>query len=555
MICQEICYNVIMNLEGLKQNFKGEITTDEATLNKFSRDASIFEIHPTAVVSPQDAADVCALVKYVNANKAEQPELSLTPRAGGTDMTGGSINDSIIINLEHLNHITNLTSEAVETGPGVFFRDLEPKLLAKNVIMPAYPVSKAWCATGGMVGNNAGGEKTFKFGQIKNYVAGLDVVLADGNSYHVKPLSPAELEQKIAKGDFEGQLYQQVYELIRQNYQKIQKAKPTTSKNSAGYFLWDVWDNQTFDLTKLFVGSQGTLGIITNIQWKLVPVERGRQLIVFYLHDLKLLGEIINHVNELKPESFEVFDDQTFRLAIKYWPEMLARMKGSKFKLLRQFLPDMWSFMTGGLPKLVLLAEFTAPTQEQAAKAAHEAAQNLNQHFNLSVKVCKTFEQAQKYWTFRRESYNLLRQHNARKISAPFIEDIAVHPDQLPSFIPKLNKIIQRYPDFISTLAGHAGDANFHIIPLIDLSTEEHRRQVVEMSNAVFDLVKEYDGTITAEHNDGLVRGPFLEHMYGTEIFGLFKQVKQIFDPQNIFNPHKKTDADMQYYTEHLRHN
>lgn len=544
-----------MDLDGLKQNFKGEITTDEATLTKFSRDASIFEIHPTAVVSPQDSADVCALVKYVNANKAKFPELSLTPRAGGTDMTGGSINDSLIVNVAHLNHINNLTNESVETGPGVFFRDLEPRLLAKNVIMPAYPVSKAWCATGGMVGNNAGGEKTFKFGQVKNYVVELDVVLADGNTYHIKPLTSSELDSKIAKDDFEGRLYKQVYELVRNNFQKIQKAKPTTSKNAAGYFLWDVWDNNTFDLTKLFVGSQGTLGIITNIKWKLVPVERGRQLIVFYLHDLKLLGEIINHVNELKPESFEVFDDQTFRLAIKYWPEMLSRMKGSKLKLLKQFLPDMLSFMTGGLPKLVLLAEFTAPTQEQAAKAAHEAAQNLNQHFNLSVKVCKTFEQAQKYWTFRRESYNLLRQHNARKISAPFIEDIAVHPDQLPSFIPKLNKIIKRYPDFISTLAGHAGDANFHIIPLIDLSTEEHRREVVEMSNAVFDLVKEYDGTITAEHNDGLVRGPFLEHMYGPEIFALFKQVKKIFDPENIFNPHKKTEANMSYYTEHLRHN
>lgn len=544
-----------MNLDGLKQNFKGEITTDEASLEKFSRDASIFQIHPTAIASPKDSSDVSVLVKYVVNNKTGFPELSLTPRAGGTDMTGGSINESIIINVEHLNTITNLTTESVETGPGVFFRDLEPKLIAKNVIMPAYPVSKAWCATGGMVGNNAGGEKTFKYGQIKNYVKELSVVLADGNEYTIKPLSNSELQTKLAKTDFEGRLYKQIHDLIKANYNLIQKAKPTTSKNSAGYFLWDVWDEKTFDLTKLFVGSQGTLGVITNIKWKLVPIERGRQLIVFYLHDLKLLGEIINHVNELKPESFEIFDDQTFRLAIKYWPEMIKRMKGSRWKLFRQFLPDMWLFMTGGLPKLVLLAEFTAPTQAEAERAAEEAAHNLKQHFNLPVRICKTFEEGQKYWTIRRESYNLLRQHNARKISAPFIEDIVVHPDQLPEFMPKLNKIIKRYPDFISTIAGHAGDANFHIIPLIDLATEEHRRQVVEMSNAVFELVKEYDGSITAEHNDGLVRGPFLEHMYGAEIFNLFKQVKQIFDPQNIFNPHKKTDADMKYYTDHLRHN
>ncbi|HMR55040.1 MAG TPA: FAD-binding oxidoreductase [Candidatus Doudnabacteria bacterium] len=543
-----------MDLTGLKQNFKGEIKTDEADLVKFSRDASIFEIHPEAVVSPLDVNDLRSLVKFVAENKSKNPSLSLTARAGGTDMTGGSISESIVVNVEHFNSITKLTSETVETGTGVFFRDLEPKLLAKNVIMPAYPVSKAWCATGGMVGNNAGGEKTFKYGQIKNYVIELKVVLRDGNEYTIKPLTESELKAKMAQSDFEGQFYKDIFELIQTNYRLIQKSKPTTSKNSAGYFLWDVWDGKTFDLTKLFVGSQGTLGIITHIKWKLVPIERGRQLIVFYLHDLKLLGEIINHVNEFVPESFEIFDDQTFKLALKYWPEMIKRMKGSRWKLFKQFLPDMWLFLKGGLPKLVLLAEFTAPTQEQAEQQAHAAAKNLKQHFNLPTRISKSFEESQKYWTIRRESYNLLRQHNARKISAPFIEDITVHPQQLPQFMPELNKIIKKYPDFISTLAGHAGDANFHIIPLIDLSTAEHREQIVEMSNEVFELVKKYEGSITGEHNDGLVRGPFLEHMFGSEMFEVFKQVKKIFDPENIFNPHKKTDADMTYYTNHLRH-
>jgi FAD/FMN-containing dehydrogenase len=544
-----------MDLTSLKPNFKGEIKTDKTDLVKFSRDASIFEIYPKAVVSPLDVNDLKLLVKFVAENKSQDPSLSLTARAGGTDMTGGSINESIIVNLEHFNTITNLTSETVETGSGVFFRDLEPKLIAKNVIMPAYPVSKAWCATGGMVGNNAGGEKTLKYGQIKDYVMELKVVLRDGNEYTIKPLTELELKSKMAQSNVEGKFYKDIFELIQTNYRLIQKSKPTTSKNSAGYFLWDVWDGKTFDLTKLFVGSQGTLGIITHIKWKLVPIERGRQLIVFYLHDLKLLGEIINHINELGPESFEIFDDQTFKLALKYWPQMLKRMKGSRSKLFKQLLPDIWLLLKGGLPKLVLLAEFTAPTQKQAQQQAQAAAHNLKQHFNLPTKISTSFEESQKYWTIRRESYNLLRQHNSRKISAPFIEDITVHPEQLPQFIPELNKIIKKYPDFISTLAGHAGDANFHIIPLVDLSVDEHREQIVEMSDEVFELVKKYNGTITGEHNDGLVRGPFLEHMFGSEMFGLFKQVKRIFDPDNIFNPHKKTDADMTYYTNHLRHN
>ncbi|QQS23104.1 FAD-binding oxidoreductase [bacterium] len=542
------------DLAVLKQKFKGKITTEEADLEKYSRDASIFEIHPQVVVSPLDSEDIKTLVRFAASSKPHSPEISLTVRAGGTDMTGGSINDSIIIDVaEHLNKIANLSEQSVETQPGVKFADLEPKLIAKNVIMPAYPVSKAWCAVGGMVGNNCGGEKTFKYGQAANYVAELDVVLADGNEYHIKPLSEAELQAKMAQQNFEGELYRKTYQLIQDNYRAIEDAKPTTSKNSSGYLLWDVWDGKTFDLTKLFVGSQGTLGIITNIKWKLVPLERGRQLVVFYLHELKLLGEIINHVNDLGPESFEMFDDHTFKLAIKYWPEIIRRMKGSTWKLIRQFLPDLWLWIKGDLPKLVLLAEFTGSTQEEADRKAQEAAHNIDQHFNLHARLSTNFEESQKYWGIRRESYNLLRKHNARKISAPFIEDIVVHPEQLPTFIPQLDAIMAKYPDFISTLAGHAGDANFHIVPLVDLSIPEHRKQLVWFSNEVFDLVLKYKGSMTAEHNDGLVRGPFLEHMFGSKIYEVFKEVKQIYDPLNIFNPHKKTDADMKYYTDHIR--
>lgn len=542
------------DLAVLRQKFKGKITTQEADLEQYSRDASIFEIHPQVVVSPRDSEDIKTLVNFARNAKPLSPDLSLTVRAGGTDMTGGSINDSIIIDVAaHMNLIANLTAHSVETQPGVKFADLEPRLLAKNVIMPAYPVSKAWCAVGGMVGNNCGGEKTFKYGQASNYVEELTVVLADGNEYTVKPLDEAGLQAKLTQPGFEGELYRQTFQLIQDNYRAIQAAKPTTSKNSSGYYLWDVWDGKTFDLTKLFVGSQGTLGIITNIKWRLVPLERGRQLVVFYLHDLKLLGEIINHVNSLQPESFEIFDDQTFRLAIKYWPEIMRRMKGSTWKLIKQFLPDVWLWAKGDLPRLVLLAEFTGSTQDEANRKARQAAHNIEEHFNLRARLSSNFEESQKYWGIRRESYNLLRKHNARKISAPFIEDIVVHPEQLPNFIPQLDAIMAKYPDFISTLAGHAGDANFHIVPLVDLSIPEHRKQVVWMSNEVFDLVLKYKGSMTAEHNDGLVRGPFLEHMFGPKIYQLFKDIKRIYDPLNIFNPHKKTDADMKYYTDHLR--
>ena len=542
-------------LAGLKQNFKGEITTEESDIEHYSRDASIFQIAPQAIAFPKDIADVQALVKFVSAQKADQPGISLTPRGGGTDMTGGSINDSIIIDTtKYLNVISNLTDDNVTTEPGVMFRDLEVKLLARNKIMPAYPVSKAWVAVGGMVGNNCGGEKTFKYGQAKDFVEELGVVLADGNVYTVKPLTELELQAKMAMQNFEGQFYREIFKLISDNFRLLQDAKPTTSKNSSGYYLWDVWDGKTFDLTQLFVGSQGTLGIITKIKWRIVPVHRHSRLVVFFLKDLKQLGQIVTHVNEHKPESFEIFDKHTLRLAIKYLPEIVSKMKGSRLKMFWQFIPEIWMMIRGGLPEVVLLAEFTGDDEQSVISQAQGAADNIRTHFNLPTHVAKDYDEAQKYWTIRRESYNLLRQHNARKISAPFIEDIVVHPDQLPEFMPKLDAILAKYPDFVYTIAGHAGDANFHIIPLVDVSEEKHRQQIITMSDEVFRLVKEYNGSMAGEHNDGLVRGTFLPYMFGDRIFEIFKRTKQIFDPLNIFNPHKKTEADLTFYTEHIKH-
>ncbi len=545
-----------MDLSSLKQNFKGEITELEQDIEHYSRDASIFQIAPEAIVFPKDVADVKSLVKFAAVQKAAQPEVSLTPRGGGTDMTGGSINNSLVVDMQrHFNVISDQTDTSVKTESGVMFRDLEIKLTASNRMMPAYPVSKAWVAVGGMVGNNCGGEKTFKYGQAKDFVEELEVVLSDGNAYTIKPLNEAELQAKMALQNFEGNFYRETYKLVTDNARLLHDAKPTTSKNSSGYYLWDVWDGKTFDLTQLFVGSQGTLGIITKIKWRIVPVQRHTRLLIFFLKDLKQLGQIVTHVNELSPESFEIFDKHTLKLALRYLPEIVSKMKGSRLKMFWQFLPELWMTIKGGLPEVVLLAEFVGDDEASVIKQAADAEQNIRSHFNLPTHISKSHAESQKYWTIRRESYNLLRQHNARKISAPFIEDIIVHPDQLPEFMPRLDAILAKYPDFVYTIAGHAGDANFHIIPLVDVSEEIHRKQIITMSDEVFKLVREYNGSMAGEHNDGLVRGTFLPFMFGDKVFELFKRTKQIFDPLNIFNPHKKTDANLEFYAEHVRHN
>ncbi len=556
-----------MNLDSL--DIKGDISVVDSDLVKYSRDASIFEVKPDMIVYPKDTEDVKQLVKWVSEHKKENQTLSLTARSAGTDMTGGSLNESIILDFtKYFNHIheinrTNrpdlldnrsglLVGYAV-TEPGVYYRDFEKETLAKGLLLPSYPASREICAMGGIVANNSGGEKSLSYGKTERYVEELNVVLSDGNEYVLKALTLEELEVKKSQHNFEGQMYRDMYSLIESNYDAIQKAKPNVSKNSAGYYLWNIFpDKKTFDLTKLFVGSQGTLGLITNIKLGLIKPKKYSKLLVIFLKDLTPLGDLVNAVMKFKPESFESYDDQTLKLALRFLPDLIKKMKGSALSLFFEFLPEATMIVTGGLPKLVLLAEFTGDEESHVDATLQSAQEVVEQKFDVKTHITKDSEEAEKYWTIRRESFSLLRKHVGNEHTAPFVDDVIVHIDQLPTFLPKLNELVNQYKSLTYTIAGHAGDANFHVIPLMDFHSEENRLAIPELSEKVYDLVISLHGSITAEHNDGLIRTPYLEKMYGREICELFKKTKDIFDPLNIFNPGKKVNGDMQFAMSHI---
>src|SRR3990167_9842165 len=230
-------------LKDLKSKFKGEIETDIATREQYSHDASMFEIVPQAVVAPKDSQDIQLLVKSVAKHKKQIPDLSLTARSAGTDMAGGAINDSVIIDFtKHLSSIFEVSSTQAHAQPGTFYRDFEKATLTHKALMPSYPASRELATIGGMIGNNSGGEKSLEYGKTADFVEELKVVFADGNEYVVRALNKDELKQKIAQNDFEGNLYKQVYDLCEQHYDAIKAAKPGVSKNSMGYAIWDVWD-------------------------------------------------------------------------------------------------------------------------------------------------------------------------------------------------------------------------------------------------------------------------------------------------------------------------
>lgn len=544
----------------LKQKgFKGEIDAGAATLEAYSHDASMFELMPQLVVSPKTAADVQLLVKLVAEKKAAMPELSVTARSAGTDMSGAAINDSIIVDFnKHLNKIEKVSSASAHAQPGVFYRDFEKQTLKHKALLPPYPASRDLCTIGGMVNNNSGGEKSLEFGKTENFVTELKVVFADGVERIVKPLDKAGLVRKMSQKDFEGQVYKQLFELIENHYDKIKAAKPRVTKNSTGYNLWDVWDRQTgiFDLTKLIVGAQGTLGFTTDIHFRLVPARAHSGLLVLFLHDIDDLGEIIPKVLQAQPATFESFDDATLWLSIRFMPSFLKLLGPRRFiHLLVTLIPDGLQLLRG-IPKLILMIEFNGDTEDEVRariKALHAELKQHKARYEINgFEEDATEGKSEKFWVMRRQSFNLLRSKVKDKHTAPFIDDLVVNPEYLTQFLPKLRKIIKKYK-LMATIAGHMGDGNFHIIPLMKLEDRLDRDKILPVMKEVDNLVLHYHGSLSGEHNDGLVRGPWLEAMYGRETLGIFRRAKDIMDPDHIFNPHKKANASWDYSFSHIR--
>lgn len=537
------------NITELKNLIKGEIADDEATLVKYSHDASLFEIKPRAVIFPKDSEDVKNIVKF-----AAEKKLSVTARAAGTDMTGGPLNDSLVLDFtKYFNRIKEIGSDYAIAESGVYYRDFEKEAEKRGLFLPSYPASKEICAIGGMIANNSGGEKSLIYGKTENYIDELKVVLTDGNEYTIKKLSKIELEKKIKQQDFEGELYRKMHDLLEKNFNIAKNAKPDVSKNSSGYNIWDVWDKNYFNLIKLFVGSQGTLGIITEAKLRLEKIKPHSGMLVIFMKDLSILANLINEVLPFKPTSFESFDDNTLKLALRFFTGFLKRLGAANLLSLGfKFLPDFYTILTFGMPKLVLLVEFEENTAEEVNRKIKELRNHLVK-FPIRTRVAASKAEADKYWVIRRESFNLLRHKIKNKQTAPFIDDFIVKPEFLPEFLPRLYKLLDKY-GFFYTIAGHVGNGNFHIIPLMTLSDAEERNKIPDASKNVYDLVLEYKGSISAEHNDGLVRSPYLEQMFGRDVCRIFENIKNIFDPQNIFNPRKKIGATIQYALEHIKH-
>lgn len=341
---------------------EGDVATDSHTIHEHSFDWSALKVVPQVVVFPRTSGDVRRLVDYVREHKVQAASLSITCRSAGTDVTGGVLNESII--LDFMRYFTHLEvhGRQARVQPGVYYRDFDQCTMSRGLFLPSAPESKDLCAIGGMIANNSGGQKTLRYGKTKDYVDELQVVLQDGNESVFKQISEQELEEKKQLGTFEGEVYRKMHALLTGRYAAIQAAKPRVSKNSSGYNLWDIWDreNRTFDLSKVFVGSQGTLGVITGAKLRLIEPKKHAKIISIVVPDADALSTVIEKLLPLELEALEVYDRRAIVLLTQNMPALIWSLGWEAIPVGIKFLPDLLLFVKSW-PEFVLTAEIAAP--------------------------------------------------------------------------------------------------------------------------------------------------------------------------------------------------
>lgn len=571
-------------IHALQKTIRGDVVFDSETLDRYSVDWSIFEVRPEVVVYPKDTDDIVELVHFVNEQKRYFPLLSLTPRAAGTDMTGGPLNDSIIVDvMKYMHgwqpvvrgdfgtqapqgHPYQIVAE-VTVLPGTPYRELEAYLASEQLVMPCFPASKDLCAVGGMVANNGAGEKSIKYGQNKDFVRRLKVVLYDGVVYDIEPVSKNQFEALALEQNARGAIYSSIAHILKRNEASIAHERPQTTKNASGYLLWDIYDAHTdkYDMTRLFVGAQGTTGIITEITYGLVPLETETRLAVLFLHDLDVLPRLLPDLLKQDVETLEMYDDTTLKFSMRFFKDFVAS-KGLFATLAfgLRFLPEAWYMLLRGVPRITMLVEF-AGDKDTLAREIRETTR-IAQKAGVTIKTPESARAIEKYWMMRRDSFKMLTKHTQeaqtdkgrskkRLRTAPCIDDIIVDPLIFHRFFPELRNILDAY-DLTFTIVGHIGSGNLHIIPFMDFNDPATVPTIIELSDKVYTLTKAYGGSFTAEHNDGLMRTPYLSLQFSDAIIEAFQDVKRATDPLTIFNPLKKvgaTRATLQKYIQKPR--
>jgi len=526
----------------LKSTIRGEVLSDEATLEHYSTDGSIFKVKPWLVILPRGKEDISALIRWVRSKKEKDPGnpmFSITCRGKATDQAGGPLNGGIIVRFPgYMDKVLEIGHDFVRVEPGAIFGEVNKMLMERGRFLPPYPASAAFSSIGGAVANNAAGEKSVKYGTMRAYIKYLKVMIESGAEITLQPLDHAELSLKMREFGFEGDIYRALYQLLKKEKDVLEQTRPRVTKYSTGYDIWDVMRDtdkgEVFDLSQLVCGSQGTLCVLTEIALWTLPKPLHTAVLLAYFDNLAKAGEATKRLLELNPSALEMVDHFLLEIVKREKPEMLEGLLPTE------------------LPKLAILCEFDGNDMSEIKKRLEMAKDLVKNTGAFESRIALEKEEQDRLWQVRRSALVVIEGIAGSKKALPFIEDVTVPPDKFPEYITRLYGILQSH-NVEFAVWGHAGNGNVHVQPFLDVGYSTDREKIFSISDASFKLVAELGGVLSGEHNDGIMRTPYLPLIFPPEVLDIFKEIKRTFDPLDIFNPGKKVGLDIEYAKSHLR--
>ncbi|MGH9143075.1 MAG: FAD-binding and (Fe-S)-binding domain-containing protein, partial [Vicinamibacterales bacterium] len=509
----------------LERHISGEVRFDTVSCALYSTDASVYQIEPLGVVLPRGRDDVVQAVQI-----AARHGVSITARGGGTSQAGQAIGAGIQLDTsKYVNRIleVNATERWAWIEPGVVLDVLNAHLKASGLRF-APDISTASRATvGGMIANNSSGARSVLYGKTIDHVLELQVVLADGSVAHFRPLDAAQLETACAGATLEASCYRTTRELAAASRDEVERRFPKLLRRVGGYNLDEFVDSgRPFNLSKIIVGSEGTLGLVVAAKVNLVPLPAAKAVLTIEFEELLDALAATPLVLRHGPSAVEVMD----RFILDHAKEspLLDALRRSILQ---------------GDPGALLCVEFYGDCADDLPPRLDALERDLGASgYRCRWRRAIAAADQARIWSFREASLGLSMAMKGDDKSLSFVEDTAVAPERLRDYIERFLAIVRGH-DTVAGVYAHASVGCLHVRPVVNLKTADGVRKFESIANAVADLVLEFGGALSGEHGDGLVRGAFTEKMFGPLLYDAFRRVKRAFDPAGLFNPGKIVDA------------